>query len=79
MLKEYENRIRPIAISIIKKNDKILVYRREDDITKKKFYRFQLILLHVFPWLNSKHEHWMVLLEEENKYYIKITNHIMLT
>ena len=39
MLKEYENRIRPIAISIIKKNDKILVYQREDDITKKKFYR----------------------------------------
>ena len=39
MLKEYENRIRPIAISIIKKNDKILVYQREDDITKKFFYR----------------------------------------
>jgi len=39
MLKEYKNRIRPIAISIIRNNDKMLVYEREDDITKEKFYR----------------------------------------
>ena len=30
MLKEYKNRIRPIAISIIRNNDKMLVYERED-------------------------------------------------
>ena len=39
MLKEYKNKIRPISISIIRNSDKILVYEREDDITKKKFYR----------------------------------------
>ena len=39
MLRTYKNRIRPIAISIIRKNDKILVYERQDDITKENFYR----------------------------------------
>ena len=33
------DKIRPIAISIIKNNDKILVYERQDDITGEKFYR----------------------------------------
>ena len=35
----YRNRIRPIAISIIRKNEKILVYQREDDKTGKIFFR----------------------------------------
>jgi len=39
MLELYNNRIRPIAISIIRNNNNILVYEREDDITKEKFYR----------------------------------------
>ena len=39
MLKKYKNRIRPIAISIIKNNDRMLVYQRQDDITKERFYR----------------------------------------
>ena len=39
MLEKYRNRIRPISISIIRNNDKILVYKRQDDITKKSFYR----------------------------------------
>ena len=40
MLKNlYDNRIRPIAISIIKNQDKILVYERKDEISKKKFFR----------------------------------------
>ena len=39
MLRKYKDRIRPIAISIIRKNDKILVYQRQDDITKENFYR----------------------------------------
>ena len=39
MLREYKDRIRPIAISIIRKNDEILVYQRKDDITKEIFYR----------------------------------------
>tara|TARA_B100001750_G_C15202532_1_gene444244 strand:+ start:172 stop:606 length:435 start_codon:yes stop_codon:yes gene_type:complete len=39
MLRKYQNRIRPISISIIRNDDKILVYQREDDITKEKFYR----------------------------------------
>jgi len=33
------DRVRPIAISIIRNNDKILVYERQDDITGEKFYR----------------------------------------
>ena len=39
MLKKYQDRIRPISISIIRNNDKILVYQRQDDITKETFYR----------------------------------------
>ena len=39
MTKIYKNRIRPIAISIIKKDDHILVYEREDDITGERFFR----------------------------------------
>ena len=39
MLRKYQNRIRPISISIIRNDDKILVYQREDDVTKEKFYR----------------------------------------
>jgi len=39
MLREYKDRIRPIVISIIRKNDEILVYQRKDDITKEIFYR----------------------------------------
>jgi len=35
----YKNQIRPIAISIIRNNNKILVYERKDDITGEKFYR----------------------------------------
>ena len=35
----YENRIRPISISIIRNDMKILVYERQDDITGEKFYR----------------------------------------
>ena len=31
--------VRPIAISIIKKNQSILVYQRVDDVTGEKFYR----------------------------------------
>ena len=38
MLK-YDKLIRPIAISIIRKNNSILVYERTDDISKDKFYR----------------------------------------
>ena len=38
MLK-YDKLIRPIAISIIRNNDLILVYERIDDISKEKFYR----------------------------------------
>ena len=33
------DRVRPIAISIIRNKDKILVYERQDDITGEKFYR----------------------------------------
>ena len=33
------DKIRPIAISIIRNNDKMLVYERQDDITGEKFYR----------------------------------------
>ena len=33
------DRVRTIAISIIRNNDKILVYERQDDITGEKFYR----------------------------------------
>ena len=33
------DRVRPIAISIIRNNDKILVYERQDDITGERFYR----------------------------------------
>ena len=40
MLKNiYKNKIRPIAISIIRNKNKILVYERQDDITGKRFYR----------------------------------------
>ena len=40
MLKNlYHNRIRPIAISIIRNKDKILVYEREDEISKESFFR----------------------------------------
>ena len=40
MLKNlYDNRIRPIAISFIKNQDKILVYERKDEISKEKFFR----------------------------------------
>ena len=40
MLKNlYDNRIRPIAISIITNQDKMLVYEREDEITKEVFFR----------------------------------------
>ena len=35
----YNSHIRPIAISIITNNDKILVYKREDEITNNSFYR----------------------------------------
>jgi len=35
----YKNRIRPISISIIKNSDRMLVYKREDDVTGKFFYR----------------------------------------
>ena len=38
MLK-YDKLIRPIAISIIRNNNSILVYERTDDISKDKFYR----------------------------------------
>ena len=33
------DRVRPIAISIIRNNDKMLVYERQDDITGERFYR----------------------------------------
>ena len=33
------DKIRPIAISIIRNKDKILVYERQDDITGERFYR----------------------------------------
>ena len=33
------DKVRPIAISIIRNNDKILVYERQDDIIGKRFYR----------------------------------------
>ena len=33
------DRVRPIAISIIRNKDKILVYERQDDITGERFYR----------------------------------------
>ena len=33
------DRVRPIAISIIRNKDKILVYERQDDITDERFYR----------------------------------------
>ena len=40
MLNElYKNQVRPISISIIRNNNKILVYERKDDITGEKFYR----------------------------------------
>jgi ADP-ribose pyrophosphatase YjhB (NUDIX family) len=40
MLKNiYNNKIRPIAISIIRNKDKMLVYERQDDVTGKNFYR----------------------------------------
>ena len=39
MLRKYQSRIRPISISIIRNNNKILVYHRQDDITKENFYR----------------------------------------
>ena len=39
MLKEYKNRIRPIAVSIIRNNNAIFAYQRQDDVTKEKFYR----------------------------------------
>ena len=35
----YKNRIRPIAISIIRNDNSILAYERQDDVTKEKFYR----------------------------------------
>ena len=35
----YNKKIRPIAISIVKNNDKILVYERKDEITNNSFYR----------------------------------------
>ena len=35
----YKNRIRPISISIIRKDASILVYERQDDTTGEKFYR----------------------------------------
>ena len=38
MLK-YDKVIRPIAISIIRNNDSILVYERKDDISEDKFFR----------------------------------------
>jgi ADP-ribose pyrophosphatase YjhB (NUDIX family) len=38
MLK-YDKIVRPIAISIIRNGDYMLVYQREDDITREKFYR----------------------------------------
>ena len=40
MLRLYDNRIRPIAVSIIRKDNEILVYQRQDDCTNEKFYRF---------------------------------------
>ena len=39
MLREYKNRIRPIAISIVRNKEAVLAYQRQDDITNKKFYR----------------------------------------
>ena len=40
MLKNlYHNHIRPIAISIIRNQDKILVYERKDEISKEIFFR----------------------------------------
>ena len=33
------DKVRPIAISIIRNNGKILVYERQDDMTGEKFYR----------------------------------------
>ena len=35
----YKNQIRPIAISIVRNNDKILAYERQNDFSKEKFYR----------------------------------------
>ena len=40
MLNElYKNQVRPISISIIRNNNKILVYERKDDITGEKFFK----------------------------------------
>ena len=39
MLRLYDNKVRPIAISIIRKDNKILVYKRQNDFTNEKFYR----------------------------------------
>tara|TARA_B100000953_G_C17720255_1_gene325268 strand:+ start:31 stop:462 length:432 start_codon:yes stop_codon:yes gene_type:complete len=35
----YDKMVRPIAISIIRNGDSMLVYEREDDVTGEKFYR----------------------------------------
>jgi len=35
----YKNKIRPISISIIRNKKKILVYKREDDISGENFHR----------------------------------------
>ena len=35
----YNKMVRPIAISIIRNGDSMLVYEREDDVTGEKFYR----------------------------------------
>ena len=35
----YNKMVRPIAISIIRNDDSMLVYEREDDVTGEKFYR----------------------------------------
>ena len=35
----YDKIVRPIAISIIRNGDSMLVYEREDDVTGEKFYR----------------------------------------
>ena len=35
----YDDKVRPISISIIRNNNDVLVYERQDDITGEKFYR----------------------------------------
>lgn len=35
----YKNKIRPVSISIIRRNNEILAYKRKDDISNNEFYR----------------------------------------